>query len=280
MNIAELIRQASEQLAAASDSPRLDAEILLCHVLQKPRSYLLAWPEREPDAEQAAAFQSLIEQRQTGIPIAHLTGYREFWSLLFKVTPDTLIPRPETELLVEQVLDQFPGDADIALLDLGTGSGAIALAIASERPRWRIVASDTSAAALAIAQDNAQRLGIHNVEFRQGHWLDCVKAGELFDIIVSNPPYIAEQDAHLQQGDVRFDPITALSSGADGLDDIRIIVHDSREHLRPGGSLLIEHGYDQQQEIQHIFSQNGYDNILQRRDMANNPRTTCGTKPN
>ncbi|HEY9051499.1 MAG TPA: peptide chain release factor N(5)-glutamine methyltransferase [Gammaproteobacteria bacterium] len=277
MNIAELLGKASEQLTPISDSPRLDAEVLLCHVLQKNRSHLLAWPDKLLDNDQFDAFEKLLARRIAGTPIAHLTGSREFWSLPLKVTADTLIPRPETELLVEQVLNDYPADTAISLLDLGTGTGAIALAIASERPNWRIIATDISSAALDVAGENARQLGINNVEFRQGNWLDCV-TDEQFDIIVSNPPYIPRQDKHLQQGDVRFEPLSALASGEDGLDDIRIIVRDSLDYLIPGGRLLIEHGYDQQQKIHEIFTFFGLQKIIQKQDMANNPRTTSGIK--
>lgn len=277
MKIAELLGKASEQLAPVSDSPRLDAEVLLCHVLQKNRSHLLAWPDKVLDKDQLTAFEKLLAKRIAGTPIAHLTGSREFWSLPFKVTADTLIPRPETELLVEHVLSTYPADTVISLLDLGTGTGAIALAIASERPNWRIIATDISSAALDVARENARQLGINNVEFRQGNWLDCVQ-DECFDIIVSNPPYIPREDQHLRQGDVRFEPQSALASGEDGLDDIRIIVRDSLDHLTPGGRLLIEHGYDQQQKMLEIFTFFGLQNIIQQQDMANNPRTTSGIK--
>lgn len=277
MKIAELLGKASEQLAPVSDSPRLDAEVLLCHVLQKNRSHLLAWPDKVLEKDQLTAFEKLLAKRIAGTPIAHLTGSREFWSLPFKVTADTLIPRPETELLVEQVLSTYPADTAISLLDLGTGTGAIALAIASERPNWRIIATDISSAALDVARENARQLGINNVEFRQGNWLDCVQ-DECFDIIVSNPPYIPREDQHLRQGDVRFEPQSALASGEDGLDDIRIIVRDSLDHLTPGGRLLIEHGYDQQQKMLEIFTFFGLQNIIQQQDMANNPRTTSGIK--
>jgi len=278
VKIAELLGKASEQLAPISDSPRLDAEVLLCHVLQKNRSHLLAWPDKVVEKDQLTAFEKLLAKRIAGTPIAHLTGSREFWSLPLKVTADTLIPRPETELLVEQVLSTYPADTAISLLDLGTGTGAIALAIASERPNWRIIATDISSAALDVARENARQLGINNVEFRQGNWLDCVQ-DECFDIIVSNPPYIPREDKHLQQGDVRFEPLSALASGEDGLDDIRIIVRDSLDHLTPGGHLLIEHGYDQQQKMLEIFTFFGLQEIHQQQDMANNPRTTSGIKP-
>ena len=277
MNIQDLLKQASQQLSADSDSPRLDAEVLLCHVLAKQRSYLMTWPEQELSSAQLDQFQQLLDARLTGHPVAHLIGKREFWSLSLKVTPDTLIPRPDTELLIEQILHAYPDDTELSLLDLGTGSGAIAIALASERPSWRIIATDLSEQALQVAQQNATSLKLKNIEFRQGHWFAPVQDLH-FDIIVSNPPYVPSNDPHLSQGDVRFEPLSALVSGEEGLDDIEHICQQAMGHLNPGGLLIIEHGYDQAEKIRPIFTKNNYKNIHHYRDMANNVRATSGNK--
>ncbi len=277
MNIAELLTQSSQQLAACSDSPQLDAEVLLCHVLQKPRSHLRAWPEKILGNTQVDAFQSLLKQRLSGKPIAYLTGKREFWSLELKVDERTLIPRPETELLVETILDLYPSNTTIQLADLGTGSGAIALAVASERPQWHIIATDIDAASLQLAHENAQQHQLNNIQFAQGNWYEALNH-QRFDIIVSNPPYIPENDPHLEQGDVRFEPRRALRSGNDGLDDIRLLVAQAPQYLKNNGLLLLEHGYDQQQQVRDIFTKNHYQQIQQSRDTLNQPRITYGYK--
>ena len=275
MIISELLTEATGLLENSSDSARLDAEILLCHLLQKDRAYLITWPEKELDSLTVETYQQLIQRRLAGEPIAYITGQREFWSLNLSVNQHTLIPRPETELLVEHILELYPANSRIKLADLGTGSGAIALALASERPEWQIIATDQSAEAINIAEQNATQLKLNNIEFRQGSWFQPL-TGELFDIIVSNPPYIADNDEHLRQGDVRFEPRSALSSGADGLDDIRQIADQARQYLHSAGLLIVEHGYDQQQEIQQIFNSLGYKQTLQLEDIAKKPRITLG----
>ena len=277
MNIRDQLNQAEQQLSPQSDSARLDAEVLLCHVLNKNRAYLLTWPEQELSASQFELFQQLLRARLSGQPVAHLTGEREFWSLKLKVTPDTLIPRPDTELLIEQILNTYPENHELDLLDLGTGSGAIAIALASERPSWKIIATDLSEKALLVARQNAETMQLKNIEFRQGHWFDPLP-GLSFDIIVSNPPYIPANDPHLTQGDLRFEPLTALASGIEGLDDIEVICRQAAEHMNPNGLLIVEHGYDQAEKIHHIFHKHGYKNICQHRDIANNPRITVGNK--
>lgn len=277
MNISALIKDSTQRLAEVSDTARLDAEVLLCHVLKKDRSYLISWPEKNIDATQLEQFQRLITLRQQGHPVAHLTKQKEFWSLNLQVSPDTLIPRPETELLVEQILNNYDSSRSVSLLDLGTGSGAIALAIASERPQWHITATDQSLAALNIAQDNARQLGLSNIQFKSGYWYDAI-TDRHFDIIVSNPPYIASSDPHLSLGDVRFEPDTALISGQDGLDDIRHIVDHSRSYLKPDGMLIIEHGYDQKSAINTIFQNFGFIKIKQIIDLSGQARTTSGIK--
>lgn len=266
-----LLEEAARQFTG-SDSPRLDAEVLLSHVLHKPRSYLRAFAELEPGAEIEQAFALLVARRAAGEPVAHLTGEREFWSLPLQVTADTLIPRPDTELLVEQALEHIPEDADWHIADLGTGSGAIALAIASERPRCQIVACDLSTAALAVAQANAQRLKLNNIEFRHSDWCSALAEDEKFEMIVSNPPYIRAADPHLEQGDVRFESRLALVSGEDGLDAIRLILEQSKQHLLKGGWLLIEHGYDQGRSMRELFDSTGYLDAKTLQDSGQNDR--------
>jgi release factor glutamine methyltransferase len=273
VTVGESIRLAAAQLQ--SESARLDAELLLCHVLGVSRSWLYAWPDKELEAEQQQRFDGLVARRAAGEPIAHLLGEREFWSLSLKVTPDTLIPRPETELLVERALSLLANDIPCRVADLGTGSGAVALAIARERPLCSVVASDLSQAALAVARENAERNRVTNVTFRPGRW--CAALGEQkFELIVSNPPYIADDDPHLSQGDVRFEPRSALVAGGDGLDDIRTIIDESRRHLRPGGWLLLEHGYEQGAAVRRLLEENGYERVASWRDLAGHERVTGG----
>ena len=262
-----------------SDSPELDAQLLLCEVFGKGRSYLYTWPERELTAEESATFEALLAQRREGIPVAHILGERGFWSLSLKVTPDTLIPRPDTELLVELALELLPVDQTLNIVDLGTGTGAIALAIAHERPKARVTAVERSPAALAVARENRERLGLTNVELLEGSWFEPLPTDAHFDLIVSNPPYVAEADPHLAQGDVRFEPRSALTAGPDGLDDIRHIAAEARNHLKPGGWLLVEHGYDQGDAVANIFENNGYQAITTHQDAADNPRATLGQLP-
>lgn len=266
-----LLEEAARQFTD-SDSPRLDAEVLLTHALHKPRSYLRAFAEVDVDAEIEQAFALLVARRAAGEPVAHLTGQREFWSLPLQVTADTLIPRPDTELLVEQALEHIPANADWRIADLGTGSGAIALAIASERPRCHIVACDLSTAALAVAQANAQRLKLNNIEFRHSDWCSALAENEQFEMIVSNPPYIRAADPHLEQGDVRFESRLALVSGEDGLDAIRLILEQAKQHLLSSGWLLLEHGYDQGPQLRELFSEAGYADPKTLQDSGQNDR--------
>lgn len=266
MNIAAALQQAKQQI------DKLDAEALLAHVLEKGRSYFRAWPEREIETEALQQFQQLTERRAKGEPLAYLTGWREFWSLLLQVSPATLIPRPETELLVEQALEKIPQDANWQIADLGTGSGAIALAIASERPNCHIVATDISANALAIAQANAQRLKINNIEFRQGSWHEALQQGERFQLIASNPPYIDANDEHLQYDGLPHEPQNALTPGIDGLTAIRIIIEQMKNHLCPPGWLLLEHGYDQGQAVRKLLEQQGYAEAHTLKDLGDNER--------
>ena len=275
MSVRTLLAAANRRLG---DTARLDAELLLAHALSLSRAQLYARPEYEPDAAQLAAFERLIAARARGEPIAYLTGHREFWSLDLAVTSAVLIPRPETELLVELALARIAEDREMRIADLGTGSGAIALAIARERPRARVVATDASAAALGVARGNAARLGIGNVAFTEGDW--CAALGsDCFDVIVSNPPYVAAGDAHLGEGDLRFEPVAALVSGRDGLDAIRRIVAEARAHLLAGGWLFLEHGWEQGARVRSLFEDAGYAEVATFHDGAGHERATAARWP-
>lgn len=254
---------------------RHEAELLLLHVLGKPRSWLFAHATDPVETGDVAAFHALLARRVAGEPMAYLLGHRGFWTLDLAVSPATLIPRPETELLVELALARLPVDTALAVADLGTGSGAIALALASERPQVDVTATDLSAAALDMARGNAARNGLARVRFVQGAWFAPLQ-GMRFDLIASNPPYIASNDPHLQQGDLRHEPATALASGIDGLDDIRLIVADAGAHLLPGGWLLIEHGWDQGAAIRTLFEHAGFEQVHTERDLEQRDRVTRG----
>ncbi|WP_046006611.1 peptide chain release factor N(5)-glutamine methyltransferase [Pseudoalteromonas rubra] len=275
--LAQAIAWASGQLQSSSESAKLDAEVLLLHILQKNRSYLFAWPEAELNAEQQQRFATLVERRQAGEPVAHLTGEREFWSLPLYVNNSTLIPRPDTETLVEQAL-ALPLSAQAKVLDLGTGTGAIVLALASEQPGWQLIGVDFSHDAVALAEKNRQRLGFEHVEIYHSDWFSAL-ADQRFDLIVSNPPYICEQDEHLSQGDVRFEPLSALVAPEQGYADIRHIIEQAQAYLAPDGYLMFEHGYQQAAGVQQIFAQMNYRNILTIKDMAGCDRVTMAQKP-
>ena len=264
--------------AAHALGDRLEAEILLTHALGKPRSWLIAHAGDALDDAQLRAYDALVQRRRQGEPVAYLTGRRGFWSLELEVTPATLIPRPETELLVELALERLPKDQRARVLDLGTGSGAIALAIARERPAAQVTATDASADALAVAQRNAAAHGLANVDFALGDWLSPL-AGQRFDLIVSNPPYIEAHDPHLAQGDLRFEPPGALASGDDGLDDIRRIVSQARPHLPAGGWLLMEHGWNQGAAVRALLQQAGYGEVFTAQDLEHRNRVTGGRHP-
>ncbi|HJW46134.1 MAG TPA: peptide chain release factor N(5)-glutamine methyltransferase [Lysobacter sp.] len=255
-----------------------DAELLLAHVLGRSRSWLFAHGDDLASKETATAFRSLVARRVAGEPVAYLTGRRGFWRFDLAVSPATLIPRPETELLVELALARLPADRTLRLADLGTGSGAIALALAHERPRAHVIATDASADALAVAQANAAALDIRNLEFRLGDWFAPLP-DERFDLIASNPPYIALDDPHLEEGDLRYEPSTALSSGADGLEAIRAIVGDAPAHLEAGGWLLLEHGFDQGGAVRDVLTRAGFGDVATERDLADRDRVTMGRKP-
>ncbi|HEY8034893.1 MAG TPA: peptide chain release factor N(5)-glutamine methyltransferase [Methylobacter sp.] len=274
-DIKSALTEAVDTLALVSDSAILDAEVLLCQALSKPRSYLRAWPDKLLQPEQLTAFKTLLEQRQKGTPIAYITGNREFWSRNFQVSPDVLIPRPDTELLIELSLKLIPTDEPVNIIDLGTGSGIIAITLAAERPQAQISATDFSLAALRIAQLNADKHQINNIQFYQSDWFTDIPDTK-FNLVISNPPYIAEDDSHLQQGDVRFEPQTALRAAEQGLGDIKIIASVARHYLEPCGHLLIEHGYNQQQQVQILFKDLHYDNVQTYTDLSGQPRVTYG----
>ncbi len=266
----------SKELETVSDTSRLDTELLLSHVLKKNRAFLYTWPEQQLSADEQTAFQALFNRRIKGEPIAHLIGTREFWSLSLNVSPATLIPRPETELLVELALE-LPLTEQATVLDLGTGTGAIALALASEKPLWRICAIDTVVEAVALAERNRQQHGFENVRVFRSDWFS--ELGEQqFDLVVSNPPYIDANDEHLQQGDVRFEPGSALVASELGLSDLHAIVTGAGLHLKSGGWLILEHGYEQGDGIRQIMSKAGFSEVVTHVDLAGLDRATICCK--
>ena len=277
-SIAQLMAADAPKLAASLQldfaSARLETQYLLQWVLHKPRAWLLAYPEYEPDKLQQVEYRRLLLRRLQGEPIAYLLGEREFFGLSFKVTPATLIPRPETELLVELALQHLPPQV-CQVLDLGTGTGAIALSIAHARPDVRVVATDASPDALCVAMENARRLGVANADMISGSWFEPLGA-QRFDIIVSNPPYVAADDPHLRQGDLPCEPLSALVSGAEGLDDIRIIIGQSPGHLQPGGWLLLEHGYDQAERVRELMQMSGLNKVFSVHDLSGIERVSGG----
>jgi release factor glutamine methyltransferase len=264
--------------ALSGEEARLEAEIFLVHVLGVSRAWLVAHADDAVGEAQRAAFEALIARRVHGEPIAYLVGTRGFHALELHVTTDVLIPRPETELLVELALARIPAGAECRVADLGTGSGAIALAIAQSRPGVRVLATDASEAALRIARGNAHRLKLANVEFAQGDWCAALGDARDLELIASNPPYIAEDDPHLREGDLRFEPRAALASGADGLDAIRILVRDARAHLRDGGWLLLEHGFAQGGAVRGLLEGSGYREVFTERDLESRERVSGGRK--
>ena len=275
MNFAPLTVRAA---LAQSGLVPVDAQVLLAHVLGVNRAWLIAHAADPLDGVGADAFMALAQRRRDGEPVAYLTGTREFWGLSLAVTPAVLIPRPETETLVEVALARLPAGRPIEVLDLGTGSGAVALAIAHERALARMTATDFSPDALAVAEGNARRLGLANVTFLRSDWYDAVPRGP-FDAIVSNPPYVAAGDPHLIEGDLRFEPAGALSPDGDGLGALRIIVGGARERIVPGGTLAVEHGHDQSEAVQALFAAAGFEAITVARDLAGNPRVVAGRAP-
>ncbi len=272
-----------EKLLQETHLPLLEAEILLAHTLEVSRTYLRTWPLKTVGLAEQARFRALVARRQTGEPIAYLLGLQEFWSLPFQVSEAVLIPRPETEMLVEQVLLCFPKEAtDIRILELGTGSGAIALSIAKERPNWQLVATDKSKAALQIAQNNAKALSVENVEFLCGDWFTVfsplLHQEHTFHAIVSNPPYIAAGDKHLQEGDLCYEPKTALISGVDGLEDLKKIISAAQDYLQPEGWLLLEHGFQQALQVTALLEYAAFSAIKNLQDLSGLPRIVLAKK--
>lgn len=280
LTIADCLKKSS-QLADVSDSPRLDIEILLGHILKKNRTYLFTWPEQELTAEQTKTFNEFLSRRLTGEPVAHIIGQREFWSLPLMVNNSTLIPRPDTELLVEAVLGLFMDDErsqSRRLLDLGTGSGAIVLALAHEKKSWQCIGVDRELAAVELAEKNRAHLELHNVEIQQSDWFSAIETEKPFDIIVSNPPYIDPNDEHLKEGDVRFEPLSALIADNHGLVNLEFITTHARQYLTENGWLLVEHGYDQGSAVRDLFTMNNFDQVNTLRDFGGNERVTLGRK--
>ena len=273
--VSEALDWATEQLRE-SDDARLDSQVLLAYALNVSRIWLFTWPDKALDGATLTAFNALIEDRKSGTPIAYITGYRDFWSLRLKVTPDTLIPRADTELLVETALTLKNVEKPCDVIDLGTGTGAIALSLANECPSWRITATDINPETLAVAKENAQNLEL-TVSFKESAWFDAIN--DRFDLVISNPPYIESDDPHLQQGDLRFEPAGALASGQDGLDDIRLLVKQALKHLKKDGYLLLEHGYQQAEAVRSLMAEAGYIDIETHQDIEDRDRVTLGKIP-
>ncbi|MEE4278477.1 MAG: peptide chain release factor N(5)-glutamine methyltransferase [Halieaceae bacterium] len=268
--VAELLAEA----ALDGDEARREAELLLCRALDKPRSYLFAWPEAEVDELPASIYRSWVGERRRGVPVAHLLGEREFWSLTLAVTGATLIPRPDTEILVEWALE-LPLPDDAKVVDLGTGSGAIALALASERPDWRVTATDSSPEALLVARANGARCGLDGVRFAEGSWFDGL-GDETFDLVLSNPPYVAAGDRCLVTGDLRFEPRTALVADDNGYADLAAIIAAAPQHLQANGYLLLEHGNGQGAGVRARLEAAGFAAVSTRRDLAGHERVSAG----
>ncbi len=276
MNLQQTLQQASQKLSDSSTSATLDAQLLLSHILHCNSAHLLAWPEKKLHEEQLSKYQQLIAQRQQGHPVAHLTGCREFWSLNFSVNNSTLIPRPESETLVEYILHKFSHRENIKLIDMGTGTGAIAISIATEKPGWKVFASEFSTDALQLATNNSHKHQTKNITFIHSNWFSNIEQKD-FDIIVSNPPYIANHDPHLLTGDVRYEPASALRAGVIGMDDIEHICLYAKNYLAKNGYLVIEHGYDQKQQVADCFAKNSFTQIEQRKDLSGHDRMTAGS---
>lgn len=291
--IKTLLEEASKQFSILSKTPRLDAELLLCHVLKKERLYLFSYPEKIVSDAEYQQWQMLVEKRLLQIPVAYLIGQKSFWNLELRVNEHTLIPRPETELLVEIVLEKFSvlkldaagrrdkwsaagrrGNEVVTILDLGAGSGAIALALGKENPHWQITAVDFSYEALKIAKLNAEQNNINNVEFIQSDWFSALSSNQCWDLIVSNPPYLDENDPHLLNEEIRHEPRSALVAKKNGLSDIEKIMIEARSYLKPEGALLFEHGCAQGGAVRELFSLYGYQSVVTLTDLAGLERVT------
>ncbi|NRP35303.1 Release factor glutamine methyltransferase [Marinobacterium sp. xm-d-579] len=270
MRIDEALAKSAE---LKSDSARVDVEHLLCFVLQKEPSYLRTWPEKELTVDQLSQFDSLLVERSQGVPVAHLTGRRGFWSFDLEVNQHTLIPRPDTETLVEWALE-LPLNSKASVVDLGTGTGAIAIALAMENPAWQVSAVEFVEEAAELARRNSVRLGASNLTVVSGSWFEPL-AGQ-YDLIVSNPPYIDPKDTHLEEGDVRFEPLTALTAEDEGLADLFYIIETAPAYLKGDGWLLLEHGYDQAGQVVNKLKQVGFEEVETRQDYGGNPRITGG----
>ena len=279
MQIGGAIRQAAQsiqnKLGLELPEASFEANLLCQQVLNVNRAWLISHQSDALEANQQAGFEALLQRRLNGEPMAYILGSREFYGLQLKTTPETLIPRPDTETLVEAAFAKIPQNASLNILDLGTGTGAVALAIASQRPQTKVIAVDASLEALKVATENAQDFKLANVRLLESNWFSAL-GGEKFDVIVSNPPYIAQDDEHLKQGDLRFEPLSALASGADGLDDIRKIIQDAPDFLNPNGWLMLEHGYDQADAVAALLNARGFRQIDHVKDIVGTLRVTFG----
>ena len=264
-----------EQLGLEKSEAFNEMKLLMRHFLGVDAAWLISHENDSLEANQLEALEALVQRRLNGEPIAYILGSREFYGLQLKTTPATLIPRPDTETLVEAALAKIPQNASLNILDLGTGTGAVALAIASQRPQTKVTAVDASLEALKVATENAQSLNLSNVRLIESNWFSAL-GGEKFDVIVSNPPYIAKDDEHLKQGDLRFEPLSALASGVDGLDDIRKIIQDAPDYLNPNGWLMLEHGYNQAHAVAALLNARGFSKVDHAKDIAGTLRVTFG----
>lgn len=282
MQIGDALRQAAQSiqntLGLEPTEASFEANLLCQQVLNVNRAWLISHETDALEANQQAVFEALVQRRLNGEPIAYIFGAREFYGLSLKTTPATLIPRSDTETLVEAALAKIPQNASLNILDLGTGTGAVALAIASQRPQTKVIAVDASTEALKVATENAQSLNLSNVHLIESNWFSAL-VSEKFDVIVSNPPYIAQDDEHLKLGDLRFEPLSALASGKDGLDDIRKIIQDAPHYLNPNGWLMLEHGYDQADAVAALLKARGFSQIDHAKDMSGIRRVTFGRSP-
>jgi release factor glutamine methyltransferase len=273
-----LINDATKQLYDTTETPRIDSEVLMQHVLQKDIAWLIGYGDTVAPPDHIKAFYDLVAKRHSGQPIAYLIGRRDFWSLTLTVNENVLIPRPDTETLVEEALERLATDRPVDVLELGTGSGAIALSIAKERPLAKVIAIEYQSKALEVAKQNSDANNITNVEFRLSDWFAAIDQSEQFDLIASNPPYVEPNDPHLQQGDLRFEPITALAAAENGLADIRKIIESAPSHLKDNGWIIIEHGYNQSEEVAELLRENDFSQITLHKDINQLPRCTCAKK--